>query len=136
MQQVYNPYAQYRNQRNHLIESADRVTLVSMLLEGAINYNKKALLALEQDDRITVLESINYATKIVLHLYSCLNFEEGGEIADRLAKLYHFICEQYVVYQKNIKNTVPVITINRILSSIHEGWKTLPNTAGREEQQV
>ena len=126
MQQVYNPYAAYKNQKNHLIESADRITLVSMLLEGAINYNKKALLALDQGDQIVVLENVHYATKIVIHLYSSLNFEEGGEIASRLGKLYNFICEQYTSFHKDFRNKAPIETINKILRSIYEGWKTIP----------
>ena len=126
MQQVYSSYAQYRQQKNQVIESADRVTLIAMLLEGAISYNKKAVLSLEQGDDRAVLEYVNYAIKIILHLYSCLNFDEGGEIAERLGKIYNYVCDQYLVYQKNIKDTTPIDTINTVLGTILEGWKKLP----------
>ena len=126
MQQVYSPYGQYRLQKNHVIASADRVTLIAMLLEGALSYNKKALLALEDKNEVMALESIDYAVRIVLHLYACLNFEDGGEIADRLGKLYNYVCNQYISWQKNLKNTAAIESINNILGTIYEGWKQLP----------
>lgn len=125
--QMYNsPYGQYRQQKNRDIEMADKVTLIAMLLEGALNYNKKALLALEVGDKKAVLEYVEYAVKIILHLYSCINFDEGGEIADRLGSLYNYVCDQYIVFRKNLPSHEAMNSINQVLNTILDGWKQLP----------
>ena len=126
MQVYQNPYGQYKQQQNRAIETADRVTLITMLLEGAISYNKKALLALENNDKKAVLEYVECAVKVVLHLYSCINFDEGGEVAERLGKLYNYICDQYIVFRKQLPNTAAMDSINKVLETILEGWKQLP----------
>ncbi len=126
MQANLNPYGQYRQQKNTIIESADRVTLISMLLEGAINYNKKALIAVEQKDQKSALEFVDYGVKIILHLYSCLNFDEGGEVAERLGTLYNYACDQYVLFQKKPDTSKELESINRILAIVLDGWKQLP----------
>lgn len=126
MQSPYGPYSQYREQQKIAIQTADRVQLITMLLEGALSYNKKALMAKEGSDHKAVLEYVDCAVKIVLHLYSCLNFDDGGEIADRLGKLYNFVCDQYVVFQKDTDNLKVMGDINTVLETILEGWKKLP----------
>lgn len=120
-------YNQYLQQQKMAIQTADRVTLIRMLLEGAISFNKKVEFALESNDSKAALEYIDRAARIVMHLYSCLNFEDGGEVADRLGRLYNYVCDQYIVFQKNMDNKDPLNSINSVLSTLLEGWKQLPN---------
>ncbi|OVE82218.1 hypothetical protein BVY03_01400 [bacterium K02(2017)] len=128
MQQIIGPYAQYKRQKDHAIESADRVTLITMLLEGALSYNKKVLAALDDYDKMSALEYTDYGVKIVLHLYSCLDFEQGGEIATRLGRLYNYVCDQYVVFQKCPDSEAPINNINKVLTLILDGWKKIPKS--------
>ncbi|MCP5464808.1 MAG: flagellar export chaperone FliS [Deltaproteobacteria bacterium] len=126
MQQVYSPYNQYRQHQNNAVQDADPVTLITMLLEGAISLNKKAKLCLEQDDTKTALEAVENGTKIVMHLYASLDFDNGGEIAEKLGSLYHYVCDQYVLFQKDPKDMAPLESINQVLVTILDGWKQIP----------
>lgn len=123
---VHNPYQQYQQSKKQSIETADRVTLITMLLEGALSYNKRAIIALEEGEKKLVLENVDSAVKIVLHLYSCINFDQGGEVAEKLASLYNFVCDQYVRFQKEANDKAILESVNSILETIFEAWKQLP----------
>lgn len=136
MQPTYSPYNnQYKQQRLQEIQSASRIDLIIMLLEGAVSYNRKALLAQEKGDKILILESIESASKIIMHLYSCLDFEKGGEIAKHLGDLYDYICDRYVSFRKiilrqNEQDPAVLNSINQVLGHVLEAWKQLPKDGG------
>lgn len=128
---MYNPqggYSQYVQQQQLSVQAADRVTLIRMLLEGAISFNRKAQFSLEKGEKKDVLEAVDRAARIVLHLYSCLNFDEGGEVAERLGQLYNYVCDQYIIFQMDMNNYKSLESINDVLNTILEGWKQLPST--------
>lgn len=128
---MYNPqggYNQYVQQQQLSVQAADRVTLIRMLLEGAISFNKKAQFALEKGEKKETLEAVDRAARIVLHLYSCLNFDDGGEVAEHLGQLYNYVCDQYIIFQMDMNNFKSLESINDVLNTILEGWKQLPNT--------
>ncbi len=125
-----NPYQQYRQNQTHNVNSASRVELIAMLLEGAVNYNKKVLIGIEDKNMKVALEHIDNATKIITHLYSCLDLDNGGEVAENLGKLYAYCIEEYIGAQKLIlkKQYDPskILAINRVVETILDGWRQLP----------
>lgn len=126
MQQVYGPYQQYKRQKEHDIQSASRVKLVVMLLEGAICFNKKAAMAVEANNKVAILENIDRANKIVMHLYESLNFDQGSKISEQLASLYSYICDRYTKFVKGKMDDLKDInSINTVLGTLLEAWKKI-----------
>ena len=105
MQMMHNPLLQYRHQQKNTIEQADRVKLITMLLEGAIRYNKKALLAIESKNIPAALENSDAGYKIVMHLYNCLDLAKGEKVVESLANLYNYCSDQYYSFMRRKSHT-------------------------------
>lgn len=125
MQQVYSPYQHYQKQQQHEVLTASPVKLVGMLLEGAILFNKRAMAALEDGRKVNCLEFSDRACKIVMHLYNCLDFDKGGDVAAKLASLYSYLLDQYADFVKGNRKPETLASINHILGVIYDGWKQL-----------
>ncbi len=123
MQQIYNPYSQYVKQNQSEIEHANPIQLVSLLLEGTTRFIKRALIAVDNKNNKEVLESIDSASKIIIHLYNCLDFEKGGDVAERLSTLYSYIIEQITHVTKHPDDKGSLNSINEVLNIILDGWK-------------
>lgn len=139
MQQVYSPYQQYQRQKDVEVRTATPVKLIGMLLEGAILFNKKAMAAMDTAQKVKALENVDRSMKIVVHLYNCLDFDKGGEISERLAALYSYILEQFVVFMKGGCKNETLESINKILGIILDGWKQIegaPQNAKPDQNPV
>lgn len=126
MQQFYSPHQQYRRQKEQEVRTAGRVKLVVMLLEGAICFNKKAEAAMESGHRNVVLENVDRAAKIVMHLYESLNFEQGGKVSEQLASLYNYICDRYAKFVKGkLEDRTTLASVNGVLGTLLDAWKKI-----------
>lgn len=125
MQQIYSPYQRYEKQKQHEVLTASPVKLVGMLLEGAILFNKRAAVALEDGRKVNCLEFADRACKIVMHLYNCLDFDSGGEVAGKLGTLYSYLLDQYADFVKGNRKPETLASINNVLGVILEGWKQI-----------
>lgn len=83
--------AQIGAYQNVQASTADPVTVVLLLFDGAIRFLRQARLALERQDTVQFPQSVSRAHAIIAELSESLNHEVGGEIADNLAGLYGFM---------------------------------------------
>ena len=95
--------------------------LIIMVYDGAIDNLKKAVELYKAEKMQDGYEAMEKAKRFVVHLYTTLDEEKGGEIAANLSAMYAFIIERmnFVQATKDIK------TINEsidLLSNIKEGW--------------
>jgi len=68
------------------------------------------------------------AKKFLTHLYTTLDPDNGGEIAERLGKIYAFVLNQTDIAQAT--KDLQIIDDNiRVLKNVREGWQ------GLKEQQ-
>jgi len=72
------------------IQTSDPRAVVVLLYEGAIKFLGRAADAARADARNEMSEHILKAQKIVQFLTTALDFEEGGEIASNLSRLYAY----------------------------------------------
>lgn len=87
-----NSYAnQYRN--NHIL-NASREQILIMLYDGAIRFTRQAILGIEDNRPSLKLEGISRALAIIAEFSNTLDREVGGEIADNLDALYHFMMRE------------------------------------------
>jgi len=92
-----------------------------MVYDGAIDNLRKAAEHYKTGKMQDGFEAMEKAKRFVVHLYTTLDEEKGGDIAANLSAIYAYIIERmnFVQATKDIK------TINEsidLLSNIREGW--------------
>jgi flagellar protein FliS len=97
------------------------VDLVIQVYDGAIAAFNKASEHYNQQELNEGWEQLEKAKKFITHLYTTLDEEKGGEIAENLGKIYSFIINQTDTVEatkdiKLIKDNV------KILQNLREGW--------------
>jgi flagellar protein FliS len=113
-----------RQYQNVQVLTADRVSLVVMLYDGILRFNRLALKAISDNDIHARGESINRSLEIIGELANSLNMEEGGEIAGNLSRLYDF-CSSALI-EANLKSDAAVIeSVNRVVQEIKSGWEAV-----------
>jgi flagellar protein FliS len=116
---IVSPYQQYENTKIFTSTPVERVIL---LYRKSINLLEEAIVAVKSEDVITFSEDINKVCKIIEYLLSVLDVEQGGEIAENLAKLY-----EYFLYTLTVSNTSRNIsgteTVKELLEGLLSGWE-------------
>ncbi len=116
-----NPYAQYRTNQ---IKTASTGELVVMLYDGAIRYLNTAIPAIEARQYDVSGFNLFQAQEVVLELYAGLDFEQGGELAQNLSRLYLYMHRTLV--QANVKKDVEAIQgVIKLLSQLRDAWRTV-----------
>lgn len=113
---------QYYDYRKATIDISDKVRIISILFDGAINFIKLGRVKMEERNIPGKGLYIGKATAIVGELASSLNMEEGGEIARNLRRLYDFVLDRLL--RANLKNDVAALDeAEKVLQVLREGWK-------------
>jgi len=98
--------------------------LIVMLYDGAIKFLKLAIKELEEGNCTTKGQYINRAHDILNELNAVLDMEAGGEIAQNLRRLYHFMNRR--LSQANTKRDPQMIReVIALLEELNQGWKTV-----------
>lgn len=117
--------AAYSSYRKAQIETAPPHKLVAMLLHGAVIRCQQAKEALEKGLHNEARPLLLKAQDIVAELMSSLDFEKGGEIAQRLFLLYEFVYRRLV--EANVsRNPGALADALQVLRGLEEAWNALP----------
>ncbi|MBN4072381.1 flagellar protein FliS, partial [bacterium AH-315-F03] len=76
------------------------------------------------DQRELAREKLARAKKFVTHLYTTLDMEKGGEVAEQLSMLYVFIIEKITTVQAT-GDTETISDLRAILDNVKSGWSNL-----------
>ena len=110
-------------QKNQISGMSQR-DLIIMLFSGAAKFLNQARTHLKMDAIAEFSDSIERVHRIVYHLYTTLDFDQGGEIAERLAALYTFIIGQlYIVNSTKNDNIITDLLV--IINDLKEGWQNV-----------
>lgn len=107
------------------VMSADPHKLILMLFDGA----KAALIAaragIEQGNIAEKGLSISKAIDIINNgLKASLDMTAGGDLAEKLAALYDYMCQRLL--WANLKNDVATLDeISRLLAELHDAWASI-----------
>lgn len=109
-------------------QTASRGQLVLMLYEGAIRFIERALSghALEDpcDANETINNNIQKAQAILDELNCALNVDQGGELADRLRSLYHYMDDR--LQTANLRKTTPELEeVIGYLTTLRDAWREM-----------
>jgi flagellar protein FliS len=128
-----NPLDAYAKVGNEIaIETADPHRLILMLFEGAQVAIAKARRHMERKEIPEKGAAISKAIDIITNgLSSCLNIEAGGELAERLAALYDYICQRLL--WANLKNSLAALDeASELLGELHSAWAMIAPVPGAQ----
>ncbi|MCX8579689.1 MULTISPECIES: flagellar export chaperone FliS [unclassified Gilliamella] len=107
------------------VSQASPHQLIVLLYDGALNAIKLAKLYIQKGNIAGKGMAISKAINIVDNgLKSCLDLEKGGEIAENLERLYHYISQQLVL--ANLYNDQDKLqNCFDLLNNIAESWREI-----------
>ena len=117
----------YKNaNREAVAESEDPQALIMVLLDELLRAMRAYVTIVEKQDDAKARKNDNLTRSltIIYGLQSCLNFEEGGEIAENLFKLYEYSRVQLL----NASATGETVGMNaaiQAISDIREAWSMM-----------
>ena len=110
------------------VETADPHRLILMLFDGARTAIVMARAHMERKEIAEKGAAISKAIDIIANgLAASLNIKEGGELAERLAALYEYICQRLI--WANMKNSVAALDeASGLLSELESAWASIGPT--------
>jgi len=116
--QAYN-----NNQLETGVASARPVELVVMVYERIFQHLKNAEAAMQagQPSEVFISKALELTS---VGLQSCLNREDGGDIAQNLAELYDWANRQILLGKLN-RDPQPWMDVRRVLSPLLEAWQQI-----------
>ncbi len=101
-----------------------QLDLVIKVYDGAIASYKQTRQLFEKEEYSQGREELEKAKKFVTHLYTTLDMEKGGEIAQQLSQLYAFVVNQTNIVDAT-KDLKGIDDIVNILDNLRQGWVEL-----------
>lgn len=116
---------QYKNiELQTRVESASPHTLIDLLMQGARTHIATAQGSIQRQQVAEKGEHIGKAISIIEGLKTSLNFDQGGDIAVNLERLYDYI--QQILLKANLENDEKLlIEAHSLLSEIHQAWQEI-----------
>ncbi len=112
---------QYRSTQ---VSTADRVKIISLLYDGAINFLNQSKIKIQESDLKSKGIYLTKASRIVSELNNALNPEIDRELTSNIERLYEFI--NFKILEANMKNNPDFIDESiKILKMLKEGWDEL-----------
>lgn len=105
--------------------------LILVVYDGAIKALKTALENYSRNNPGSGYDELQKARRMVVHLYTTLDNQKGGEVARHLGKMYTWVINQITVLEatKDVNELESVISM---LTNLRSGWaalKTEPSSA-------
>ena len=117
----------YKNaNRDAVVESEDPQALIMILLDELLRA-MRSYANLVQKDKSSEARKSNHFTRSLTMLYglqSCLNFDEGGEVAENLFRLYEYARVQLLSTSQTGQIDGTQVAISAI-TEIREAWSIM-----------
>ncbi len=123
-----NPLKAYKETQ---IKTASQGKLIIMLYDGAIRQIDIAASRLEgeQPELDNVNNALVKAQDLITELMVSLDFDRGGEIAQRLFHLYMFFNRRLI--EANLKkDPKPIREVRKMLAELRSAWAQIINQGG------
>jgi len=115
------------------VSTASPHQLVLMLFDGALLAVNSAAYSMASGDIASKGSSVTKAMEIITYgLKASLDAEAGGELANRLAALYDYMCERLLY--ANVNNSTTALTeVSQLLTELRTAWTEMGKTAGTDQ---
>ena len=109
------------------VETADPHKLILMLFEGAKMSVASASMQYRQGQLTEMSKAISKAIDIIANgLKACLDFKAGGDLSERLAALYDYMCAR--LQDANLKgNAAAFDEVAHLLGELGSAWEEIAN---------
>ena len=108
---------------------------VVLLYDGAINYIKKAIQAIQEKNIQERYNNIDNACKILLGLQSSLDFDNGGDIAKILDEYYHSMDMRLIKVQRN-NNIEDLEQISKEIYMMRDAWDEVDQMSSKGHENI
>ncbi len=103
------------------IKTANPLQLVVILYDGAIHALQEAQEHLRRKDIASRARCLNRSVAIISELQACLDFKEGGDIANSLDRLYVYMKGR--IFKANLEQSCePLVEVVTLLESLRSAW--------------
>jgi flagellar secretion chaperone FliS len=110
--------------REVAVKTANPLQLVVMMYDAAICSLQEAKEQVGRKDIAGRSRSINKCISIISELQSCLNIQQGGEIAASLDRLYDYMKRR--MFTANVEQSIePLEEIEALLENLRSAWSEL-----------
>ena len=99
--------------------------MIVLLYERMIRDLHEARDAVEQGDRVAMIESVSHAQRIITELSSALDHAVDGALAGNLHALYDYLFRENLSFLVDL-DTVHVDNAIRVLKPLIEAWTRIP----------
>jgi len=101
-----------------------QLDLIIQVYDGALGSYRKAKEHYVNNDLQAGYEQLERAKRFLVHLYTTLDNEKGGQIADNLGQLYSFAISEtdVVIATKELSKIDDIISI---IDNLRSGWAEL-----------
>lgn len=103
---------------------ASPLQLIVMLYDGALRFMEAGKHAMINHDLDLQNTNLQKAQRIVQELTSCLDMQQGGDVAKNLLALYSFVQNHLIEANVN-EDTKAIDTCIKIFSDLRESWATI-----------
>lgn len=119
-----HPLDQYRTVDAYGAAAADRLQLISRMLQGALDRITAARGHMVRGEIAAKGEALGRAIRLVDGLHGCLDMERGGGIAANLAALYDYMTRRLI--EGNLHNDPRALDeVTGLLEDIRDGWQEM-----------
>jgi flagellar secretion chaperone FliS len=101
--------------------TASQSQLIVMLYDGANRFLAQAAVAMGERQIETAHNKLRRAEMIITHLQGSLDFEQGGEIAPRLAAIYVF-CQRHLNEARIYADPARIEQVRGLLGTLRDAW--------------
>lgn len=115
------------------VQTANPLRQITALYDGAVHFLNQAKAALEARDIAAKSEATGRALDIISYLRGILDFEQGGEIAHNLDRLYDYMTTRMLQASARLE-VAPYEEVIGLLATLREGWEQLSQHYERDER--
>lgn len=118
------------------VTTADPHKLILMLFDGALLSVSSASLHMQRNETAAKGQAISKAVDIMANgLKVSLDFDAGGELAQRLGALYDYMCTR--LFHANLKNDAPALDeVGRLLTELKGAWEEIGTKQAVYDQET
>lgn len=108
-----------------------QVDLILKVYNGALSALETARRHYEKSEWPQGYSELEKARKFIVHLYSTLNFEQGGEVAENLGKMYVYVLSEFEAIEAT-KSLDHIDSCLTVLNNLKAGWEGIRQTGSRK----
>ena len=118
-----------------VLATTDRVQIIYMLYEGALNHLKMARRKIAIGDTLSKGHHFSKATSIISELSNVLDMEKGGEISVNLRRLYEYVLQR-LLYANLYNDITAIEDSEKVIETLKSGWKEMMEELKQKQPAV